>query len=382
MDEQDRQDRQDQSQEQSTSSPLSLPQVLLVTSPNRECGIREYGRELIEATGGQAEITEFPEPHPSRLFDRLCCGEHCNWDVIHINHHAALHAAWGSSHLLALKELGFGVVVTQHDTFEEWSIMQERHYPDLREADCLVVHEPVRGLQQHIAASFLARGGATVGYLPQPVPAHYPTQPAPLRPAGAGHHRDTLGLFGFDFPWKGFDVAVQAAKIAHWEVMLISPNITIERAEALSQLYPNGLQLIPYFAPAAEAVSLLSQCAATAFPYATGNSGTSGAVRLGLAARRPIILSPPSVCRQFRDFGVDPLAAKAVCWGEPTVEVIASHLRALANPGCWAERQAKVSVLADRWSWENAVRKTYGPVYTLLQKLSRDRRAIRKGGRG
>ncbi len=46
-------------------------------------------------------------------------------------------------------------------------------------------------------------------------------------------------------------------------------------------------------------MSHLTGCDATAFCYACANSGTSGAIRLGLAARKPLIAF--AGCRQFRD---------------------------------------------------------------------------------
>ncbi len=48
-------------------------------------------------------------------------------------------------------------------------------------------------------------------------------------------------------------------------------------------------------------VAWLTACDATAFLYLNANTGTSGAIRMGIAARRPMLATDPDVCRQFRD---------------------------------------------------------------------------------
>jgi glycosyltransferase involved in cell wall biosynthesis len=356
--------------EQNQPHQPGQPRVLLVTSDREECGIREYGRELIAAAAraGQ-EIVEFPYTHPEQLLDRLCggcAGQAGRPDVIHLNHHAALHAAWTPDHIDALQRLGYGVVVTQHDTFETAEIMFERNLPDFRNADFLVVHEAITGIRAVGGVGSKRRG--VVSRIAQPVPAHYRGWATRSQPPS---RYGLLGLFGFDFPWKGFDVAIKAAKAAGWEVLLISGNLSIERAQALKALHPDGLEVVSRYLPTSEVVQLLSSCHATVFPYANGNSGTSGAVLVGIAARSPVILSPPSVCRQFRDLAGDLQSAGALTWVEPTERQIAEALWEFTKPATWLGAQHRVSELADALSWDRQVQDYLG----IYRELERRRRA-------
>ncbi len=372
-------DEQNQSQE-AVPAP---PRVLLVTSDREQCGIREYGRELMKAivrVGAEVEIREFPETHPDKLFDALCAGcpgQESLFEIVHLNHHAALHSAWTKEHVEALQKLGFGVIVTQHDTFETGDLMRERRFTDFRMANYLVVHEPVEGL---VAGGALMRGdfrrrglggGPVVKFLRQPVPAYLETVPPEPR---------TLGLFGFDFPWKGFEVAIQAAKKLGWRVKVISPNLTSVRIVELDTLYPGGLDIFFGWLDTATVVRVLSGCWATAFPYATGNSGTSGAVRLGIAAKRPLLLSPPEVCRQFRDLSLSWDAGRLVTWVPPVVEAIAAELKLLEDNDLWKVATEAVMRLASLDSWDRAVW-TYIVMYNTLQgkvRLWRETLAKRK----
>jgi hypothetical protein len=80
------------------------------------------------------------------------------------------------------------------------------------------------------------------------------------------------------------------------------------------------------FRSAGEIVSLLSGCDATIFAYECANTGTSGAIRLGLAARKPVIAWRG--CRQFRDLLDDPLGHTAIrwCYGFPALPQVLAQL--------------------------------------------------------
>lgn len=312
--------------EEGGAGPRRL-RVLLVTSNRMQCGVREYGRLLHQSLSDQglAEVVEFPFTSPDSLFAYLDCPRF--FDIIHLNHHAALHSEWRPQHVQTLQKLGYAVVVTQHDTFETWRIMEERGFQDFQEADALVVHELVEGLKAF--------------YLRQPVP---DCTPAPMV------HEPVLGLVGFAFPWKGFETAIQAARIAGWNVQLFSNDITPEKAEALQALHPGGLEIVPGWLPTEVLVHLLSLCRATAFLYSTGNSGTSGAIRLGFAARRPVIAT--TGCRQFRDLRDIPWLADAIRWTDGSATAVADALQDLACMPTYYRRQTELVVEAAKLeSW-------------------------------
>lgn len=304
--------------------------VLLVTSDQDHCGIREYGRLLMECTSPETTdtyIEEFPHTHPDSLFAFLDCPR--KYDVVHLNHHAALHSAWKPEHLAKLQELGYAVVVTQHDTFENFSTMQERGFPDFRGADVLVLHEEV-----------LAFHEKNVRVLRQGIPS-YALDSRAITP--------TLGLCGFDFPWKGFDAACRIAERAGWAVRLVSPNLTVERAAVLQEIADGHLELFTGWRSAERVVQALSACWATAFLYSCGNSGTSGAIRLGVAAHRPVLAY--GACRQFRDLRGTWPGEWAISWVEDELQA-EMELRRLESSYTYHQaRVLSVDYLAGVDSW-------------------------------
>lgn len=323
--------------------------VLLVTSDRAHCGIAEYGHFLkwaVEKADPSIEVVEWP--HPNWPASGAFLGpEAGTFRIVHFNHQAALSSGMNEGTLLSLRRIGWKVVVTQHDTFEEFAIMRERGMPDFRGADLLVVHEEAAGLTD--------QGLPHVLRLTQPVPTHLAKSPVVHLPLQRGRYRYYVGSAGFHFGWKNQAVVVEAAREAAWGCLLFAPGISIEEAEALQRLHPFGLEIIPQWTEAAELItSLKVGCDATAFPYVTGNSGTSGAIRLGIAAELPVIASPPAVCRQFRD-----LADRAeISWCTPSVEGVAEELRFIAREGeAWrGRREEQVRALAEDLSWEGAGR--------------------------
>jgi hypothetical protein len=138
---------------------------------------------LIEAAGDEAEISEFLQPHPDKLFDFLCHTTE-EPEVIHLNHQVVLHSNWTREYVSALQKLGYAVVITQHDTFEDTQTMREHGFPDFRTANLLVIHQPVRdiwpmGLMKGIIRTsetgILGQYGRGVEYWKQPVPGKFYT---------------------------------------------------------------------------------------------------------------------------------------------------------------------------------------------------------------
>jgi hypothetical protein len=104
--------------------------------------------------------------------------------------------------------------------------------------------------------------------------------------------------------------------------------------------------IITMWLDAKEIVEVLAGCTATAFLYSTGNSGTSGAIRLGIAARRPMIAFPS---RQNRDLYNEP----AIDWvhDKDTLEVLKNYERLVLEQ---ADKITMMKELADRQSWANS----------------------------
>lgn len=330
--------------------------VLLVTSDREECGIREYGRMLQEVFEGdeEVEIVEWPVPSWPNSGTSLP-PELGKFDLCHVNHHAALHAAWSPGVIDALKSIGWGVVVTQHDTFEKLSIMKERGFHDFSEsADVVVVHEPVEGLREMIGGGKVATSGkANVWYLRQPV----------WRPEGLIPWTDlpkkTIGTVGWPFPWKNYETLLQAAENCGWGVLLIAPGATEEQQLRWCEINPNVV--VRGFLPRDEVVAALRGCTATAFLYTTGNSGTSAAIRLGIAAGRPLIAFRS--CRQFRDLEFHCQISYAINFVHAQAAVEHWLKKYGENPGLVKEHGQYVEALADLDSWQVVGKEKYREVY-------------------
>lgn len=297
--------------------------ITLVTSNRKHCGIREYGKFLMAefANDPEVQITEVANP------DALSLGLP-DADIIHVNHHAALHSSWREDTVAQYQKHGYKVTVTQHDTFEDFRIMQERGFPDFRRANGLVVHEDVNRLN-----------GNNIHYIPQGV-----------LPAAKGAEQvavHTLGSAGFDFPWKNYDMLARVTSDAGWVLLLIAPEMSQSRVEEIKRINPGSMVLTSWLS-AEEVVFLLSSCTATGFLYSTGNSGTSGAIRLGIAARRPMVAFQS---RQNRDLAKE----LALNWVN-TEEEAKQQLSAFGYKEVVAANVDWMKELADSQSWGNAAK--------------------------
>jgi len=300
--------------------------VLLVTSPNEACGIREHS-ELLKRYCPQVEhIITGPE-----VFT-VAAG--C--DLVMIDHHAALHSQW-TPEAVGILGLSMPVLVTQHDTFETVGIMSERGLPIF--TGPVITHEKVSGYKN---ALFLRQGVLGLDRAPAE-PLAFPNR---------------VGTVGFDFPWKNFDLLAKVTKRLGLQCLIISPGMTKERVKELRAINPDTF-VQTGFQPAEFVVSQLAECLATAFLYQCGNSGTSGAIRLGLSARRPVVAFQ---CRQFKDLA-----------GEGAVKFAASEQDLIEFLGVLKVSQSlqeayslAAKIQADTDSWENRGRDYWGVYKTLV----------------
>lgn len=327
--------------------------VLLITSDREQCGIREYGQMLMDAMPRDFDIVEFPNPSwndYARIHETALC------DIIHLNHHAALHATWRAPQIDIVHAWGKKIVVTQHDTFQSIALMQERGFPDFRGADALVVHEPVRGLTHGNGT-----GNGNVYWIRQGIIADPEYHLVP-------RNSDILwaGTCGFPFPHKNIDTICMATHDAGWGILIIAPGATIEQCVRWTELNPH-IEIIPTYLNRYEIVQHLSGCAATVFHPSTGGSGTTGPIRLGIAARKPVISTSTKVNRQVRDLAT----CGAICWADDRKEV-ADTLTRLATEGIYyTKQQMEVMTLAMQDSWENVAAK-YIQIYRgVLREVGR-----------
>lgn len=256
--------------------------VLLVTTWNTECGIAEHSAMLKQYTETD-DITIAPSDED---LDPAVTDQRIDWantyDIVHLNYHAALHSRWTPEHVRGLQANGVRVVITYHDTYsgEESQPNAEKTEDLCNVADAFIVHEPVEDL----AGAIYMRQGVL------PIKAE-------LEPMGYAPRWPMVGTCGFDFPWKNFNLLAEASREAGWGVWFVGGNLSIERREELAAINPR-IRYDNGFVHRDEIVTKLSHCEATAFLYTCHNTGQSGAVCLGIAARKPVILMRG--CRQFR----------------------------------------------------------------------------------
>jgi hypothetical protein len=271
-----------------------LPVVAHVSSVGR-CGIAEHTTQLVTACRSAEHVIDDRWLDPAKAINDW--DHQLNPDVVHLNYHRGLHSRWTPGTVHAL---GYPTVITFHDTYE---VQPDRLPWDLLNGpnvSAMVVHEPC-DLQAH----------PKVHYLPQACPADRGC----LAPAlEFGRTRPVLGTLGFDFPWKNYDALATITAQVGWGLRIVG-QVTEARRAYLAELnpciYTDG------WVDTQMAVAALRECQATAFMYTCANSGTSGAIRLGVAAGRPLFAQHG--CRQFRDLAAMP--ATGIVW---------THLEGLA----------------------------------------------------
>lgn len=275
------------------------------------CGIADYSDQLRAAldkidpeVGVDAETAWL---QPTAFFGWMNGQWGYKPDVVWINHHAALHAAWAPEHVRALQEQGIPVVATLHDTRAGTS--DSRNSEQLMHlytvCDETVVHEPVADMPE---AHYIRHGVPTATGAMQ-----YGRGIAGIEGGclfKAYEAQPVLGTVGFDFPWKNLSRLVQASADAGWAMVILSNNATADREAEWRAMNP-ALLCVRKFLPQSEAIAYLTGCDATCFAYECANNGTSGAIRQGLGARKPVIAWRG--CRQWRDL-FDADGADAIRW--------------------------------------------------------------------
>ena len=257
--------------------------ILAVTSWGGACGIANYAEMLRDALLLADPTIEFM-PCPEALDPAGLGQRYGTFDVLWLNYHRGLHSRWTPERVWDAHH-GYNkpIIITMHDTYGE------REPDELTTAlhdvaDAFVVHEPCEGLPKQVLirqgvpryASGRQYGMATRTWgVEGDTFLEYPGQPL-------------LGTCGFNFPWKNFDRLAQVTAEAGWAYLVCSNNATDEDAARWHAANPHT-QVVRGFQPTDRIVHYLAGCDATCFAYECANSGTSGAIRLGLAARKPVL---------------------------------------------------------------------------------------------
>lgn len=305
--------------------------VRLVTTWDTPCGVAEHAYYLktsIEAADAGIEVT----PDTAALDPNQLTGD---FDLLHLNYHGALHSRWLPKHIKSLQARRVPVITTFHDTGVPNS--------DLCKVICAastaaVVHEPFDDLEGEV---YYWRMG-----VPEVVGQDHPHPFSGSRPV--------LGTVGFNFGWKCYDELCRVTERVGWGMCIISPNAT-EADEARWKAINPWVDVVPGFVSREAVVLTLKTCDATAFTYVCHNTGQSGAILQGIAAKKPVFAL--ETCRQFRALLDDDLGSCAIHWCQ-TFEHVAETLRWLPL----TRLDSAIVQLAhqDRWS---EVGKRYASLY-------------------
>lgn len=332
--------------------------VLIVSSWNTQCGIAEHSAMLAEAVrAANPEISVFVS---AEALDPAYEIAWRSFDVVHLNHHDALHSRWGLSDVAALRDRGIPVVVTYHDTRSglPGAENSDKLKGLAKLANATIVHEPVADVPE---ATYWRQG------VPAPAidPLRYISPRAPyrvspdLRAPGFKDYpqQPVLGTVGFNFPWKNFDRLARETADLGWALIILSTNATREDGRRWMAINPHCHVEIGHL-KTPDIVEWLAGCDATAFPYECQNNGTSGAVRLGIAARKPVLLFKG--CRQFRDLLEWDVTQLHFRWCDDWVDF--RRQLGYITPAPWDPRMTEIAEL-DAWEKVGA---RYAGLYQAL----------------
>ena len=240
--------------------------VAIISNWHEKCGNADYARdlrlELIKEY--EFEVVTFTKPE-----------EATGQDVVVISWHPS-RVVLSPQAVHDLHSRGTKVIVTLQNSFAGAYYASE-HDP-LLYADAVVAHQKMEG--GNIEIKTIPVGIHLVDNLPEP----------------NGEVR--VGIAGFPYAWKRFDVTASVAQVLGGRSMLIAPRHDMGDVDTpITEIYrafPTA-DIERDFLPVDEVVRRLASCTMNVFWYQhmppDDLAGQSGSVRMGVAAKRPMIIS-------------------------------------------------------------------------------------------
>lgn len=250
--------------------------VALISTHNERCGIAEYAGNLVEFANIDPPGVEFKLIDAHQGWD-ACCVASRGCDIAHINYEPGIFPWLGMPQALHLRNENLKTVVTLHTSMDSGN---KSIWTDC--FDKIVVHE-------HCTDLAVAKNFVHISQGIRPV-----KKPTNIR-------NGYIASVGFPFSWKRFPAVAALAKKVGKRCLLIMPessHVDVEAVKVQCLAVNPECEFITDWLTQDEILKILSQCDATVFPYDTQNYGMSGAVRLGIGAMRPVVVSQ---CRQFKD---------------------------------------------------------------------------------
>jgi hypothetical protein len=242
----------------------------IYTNMDERCGNAEYARDLARAMAPYYPVYLAP-----RVEQLTMC------DVILINWHPA-KVDVNKSIIWYLQSQKKKVILILQNSFD-WPVVLAAE-DILRVPDKVVAHEP---MQLDIPVEYIPLGVPVIKDLP-PVAEQL-----------------TIGVAGFPFPWKRFDVTAKVAKHFGARCRIFAPSYpyynTVPYMSEVTSILGGLADVQRGWAETADVVKGLAECTFNVFWFQSQGQddtlGQTGSARLGVAAGRPMIISTH---RKFR----------------------------------------------------------------------------------
>ena len=312
----------------------TTPRRLTLLSPwMTRCGIAEYSHKLLSALGTHYALQVHcdartpPDPEQSIYRPSWTIGDNASVcavldeilqerpDVLLVQHQPSLFSLTDEicQRLAALRAQGCVVIVELHSTLQlvhehREAILTGQAITALRTLDRICVHKPedfnhllALGIVDNV---FLLALGVV-----------QPQTHVALRSAwGIGEDDLLLGCFGFLLPHKGIDTLIDSIapltaasqRKVHLLCLNATPDASSEATLAEYQEYARAqgvdaqITWITDYRPIEECIQLLAMADYVLFPYKQTRESASGAVTIGLATLKPVLVSPLPI---FSDLG-------------------------------------------------------------------------------
>ncbi|MEM1432350.1 MAG: methyltransferase domain-containing protein, partial [Pseudomonadota bacterium] len=312
---------------------IRWPRVGWVTTYNSRCGIATYSEHLIRYIGAPIHVlaplgaatvrpddavglpltrcwTDDARDPLLRLFDTI---ERLDLELVVLQFNYAFYDFESLARLIhRLCDSGRQVVLTMHGT-DDAKAPKDRQIGDIRDAlaRCarVLVHKvadldrlKALGLEDNV--TFFPHG-----LLPGP------DAPAVVRPLREGGRPIWIGSYGFLLANKGLPELIQAigllrARKLDVRLRMFNAEYPKEESRLLRERCAKLIldrELAPFvtldtrFRPDGKVLSDLSACDLVVFPYQHSAESASGAVRYGLAAGRPVAVTPLPIFSEVAD---------------------------------------------------------------------------------
>jgi hypothetical protein len=255
--------------------------VALITSwPPEICGIASNAVNIVKHKEPDVEYRIIEGSAWAYPFtDEQVREESKDCDIVHLSYERNLHAGLTPNVFHELRRMGKKTVITYHNVWPD-----DHQDDDMLEAFDVVVSQDPKSPER---SGFF--------YIPQGV--------MEVETVPDSKVEMKIGSAGFPTFFKGGHIMAQVAKELHLGMLLFAPASIHANSEGLTRevraRVPDA-EIVHDFLPQEVIARRLSECVVTTWLYGShaGQSGISGSVRLGLAAKRPMVVSK---CGMYRD---------------------------------------------------------------------------------